>query len=321
MQKIIKVDKTVIAVLSNGRSYQRNDITQEQFEVLCEATTDEEIIMIMDTEYGNSLQEVATAKKLISTVQDSEVLIMKEDCVYWSEISMLSLPKELVTSILDAENNNDELRLETYKNFWTLMSLNPDEECRKNLFWFLERNGLVISRCGFFIAYRNAASTSEEGVFTDAHSHTFKIRIGEAVTMNREECDSSQDVTCSRGLHLGARTWLKVNYCGNTGLTCLCNPADVCAVPKLDHYGKLRTCAYLPIDFAKFDSKGDVIPYDAQDGFDCSYVTKVIYEGLMGTEEDSDYQIIIPEIPEITKESMADRLLDIARECIVNREI
>lgn len=102
---------------------------------------------------------------------------------------------------------------------------------------------------------------------------------------------------------------------------CLCNPADVVAVPPLDDYGKLRTCAYLPIEKAEFDVGGDVIPFKANDGFDCSYVTKVIYEGLMGTEEDSSYKIEIPEVPGINKENISDKLLGIAMKCITERQV
>lgn len=102
---------------------------------------------------------------------------------------------------------------------------------------------------------------------------------------------------------------------------CLCNPADVVAVPPLDDYGKLRTCAYLPIAKAEFDKNGDVIPFKADDGFDCGYVTKVIYEGLMGTEKDSTYRIEIPEVPGINRETISDKLLDIAMKCITDRQI
>lgn len=89
----------------------------------------------------------------------------------------------------------------------------------------------------------------------------------------------------------------------------------------LDNYGKLRTCAYLPIAKAEFDENDDVIPFDASDGFDCSYVTKVIYEGLMGTEEDSSYKINIPELPGINKENISNKLLDIAMKCIIDRQL
>lgn len=88
-----------------------------------------------------------------------------------------------------------------------------------------------------------------------------------------------------------------------------------------DHYGKLRTCAYLPIAKAKYDDFGKVIPYNAEDGFECEYVPKVIYEGLMGTEKDTNYKLVIPDMPGINKESISNKLLDIARETISHRTV
>ena len=245
---------------------------------------------------------------------------MKGDSVYFKGVSELSLPKELIEAIINAENNDDELKIEAYRNFWTLMSLNPNEECRKNLFWFLTKYDMTIAKCGFFVGYRNVDTTNEEGVYTDHHSHTFRIRIGEMVTMPREKCDCDSNVSCSRGLHCSSVGWLKQNYFGNTGLACLINPADVVAVPHIDDYGKLRTCAYLPIEVIKYDKNDDVIPLDVEDGFDCSYVTKVIYEGITGTE-DSPYKIIIPKVEGINKESIQDKLLDIAMKCVVDRVV
>ena len=93
------------------------------------------------------------------------------------------------------------------------------------------------------------------------------------------------------------------------------------AVPHNSEYGKLRTCAYLPMEIIHYDKNDNVIPLDVEDGFDCSYVTKVIYEGTMGTEQDSTYKIKIPKIPDTTPESLQDKLLEIAKECIVCREL
>ena len=75
------------------------------------------------------------------------------------------------------------------------------------------------------------------------------------------------------------------------------------------------------MEIIHYDENDDVIPLNVEDGFDCSYVTKVIYEGTMGTEEDSTYRINIPEIPGITVGSIQDKLLEIAKECIVCREL
>ena len=172
---------------------------------------------------------------LANNVENSKILVLKGESIYWEEVSQLSLPTEFAKAVINAETNNDQVKLDTYKNFWTLMSLNPDERCRKNLFWFLNKNGLVISKCGFFVAYRNANyhHTEEDGsiVYTDAHTGTTRIKIGEVVTMPREDCDTVQEHVCSCGLHCGSSWWLKRNYFGNNGLVVLVNPADVVAVP------------------------------------------------------------------------------------------
>lgn len=320
MQKVIKIDNKVTVFLENGEVVEK-EVTEDEFKKVVEAQTDEEVLKLLCPEYQKSIESHNNALTLIEKIQKSKLLSMRGDVVYWEEVSCLSVPEELAKAIIKAEEEHNELKISTYRNFWTLMSLNPDERCRKNLFWFLQKYGMTISRCGFFVGYRNVDKTEEENVFTDHHSHTFKIRIGEMVTMDRDKCDTVQENTCSTGLHIGGRGWLKENYFGDTGLACLINPADVVAVPPYDNYGKLRTCAYLPMDIIHYDETSNVIPLDVEDGFDCSYVTKVIYEGTMGTKEDSTYKINIPEIPGITVKSIQDKLLEIAKECIVCREL
>ena len=320
MQKVIKVDNKVTVFLENGEIIEK-EITEDKFKKVVKAQTDEEVLKLLCPEYQKSVELHNNALTLVEKIQKSELLSMRGDVVYWEEVSCLSVPEELVKVIIKAEEEHNELKISTYRNFWTLMSLNPDERCRKNLFWFLQKYGMTISRCGFFVGYRNVDKTKEENVFTDHHSHTFKIRIGEMVTMDRNKCDTVQENTCSTGLHIGGRGWLKKNYYGDIGLACLINPADVVAVPPYDNYGKLRTCAYLPMDIIHYDETSNVIPLNVEDGFDCSYVTKVIYEGTMGTKEDSTYKINIPEIPGTTVESIQDKLLEIAKECIVCREL
>lgn len=323
MQKIIKVDNKVI-VMVNGVTYAR-DCSDELFKQIVNAKDDSEIIKIMNPEYGKQLEKYNKALEFMNKFKDSMLLTMNGDCIYWKEVSGLSVPMELAEAVLNAELNHDETKIETYRNFWTLMSLNTDPECRKNLFWFLNRNGLKLSKQGFFVAYRNVVpnGVDEDGneVFTDYHSHTTVIKIGEMVTIPRESCDCDSNVECSRGLHLASRTWLNKNYFGSVGMVCLCNPADVVAVPYDSLYGKLRTCAYLPIEKLEYGEDNKPIPYPAEDGFDCSYITKVIYEGLMGTEEDSTYKIEIPEAPEINKVNISDKLLDIAMKCITEKQI
>ena len=236
MQKIIRFNNTVIAILSNGSSYQREDLSDREFNDLMAAKTDDDIIVIMNPEYKNTLKEIQDTKDILDRASNSTRFKVLRDTVYWPEVSMLSVPKELVQVVLDAEDANDEVLIETYRNFWTLMCLNPNEECRHNLYWFLTKWGMKISRSGFFVAYRNVdifnkGTTLEDTVFTDHYSHTFRIKIGEMVTLERDKCDCDSNVSCSKGLHLGGQDWLNKNYFGQQGLVCLCNPAEVVAVP------------------------------------------------------------------------------------------
>ena len=320
MQKVIKVDNKVTVLLENGDFVER-EITDEKFKKILEAQSDDEVLRILCPEYQEIIDSRNKALSMVEKLRQSKLLRVKNDTIYWDNVSSLSVPVELAEAIVDAELEHNDLKISTYRNFWTLMSLNPDDRCRKNLFWFLQRYGMTISKCGFFVGYRNVDKTDEENVFTDRHSHKFRIKVGEMVTMDRNKCDTIQENTCSTGLHIGGKGWLKRNYYGDTGLACLVNPADVVAVPPLDNYGKLRTCAYLPMEIIHYDENDDVIPLNVEDGFDCSYVTKVIYEGTMGTEEDSTYRINIPQLPGTTVESIQDKLLEIAKDCIVNRKL
>lgn len=320
MQKVIKVDNKVTVLLENGDFVER-EITDEKFKKILEAQSDDEVLRILCPEYQEIVDSRNKALSMVEKLRQSKLLRVKNDTIYWDNVSSLSIPVELAEAIVDAELEHNDLKISTYRNFWTLMSLNPSEECRKNLYWFLQLHGLKLAKCGFFVAYRNVDTTKEKGVYTDHHSHSTRIEIGEMVTIPREECDCNSNNECSRGLHCASVKWLKKNYFGDVGLACLVNPADVVAVPHNSEYGKLRTCAYLPMDIIHYDKNDNVIPLDVEDGFDCSYVTKVIYEGTMGTKEDSTYKINIPEIPGITVESIQDKLLEIAKECIVCREL
>lgn len=321
MQKIIKADNVVTVILSNGNIIESEVKSKEDFTKIVGAKTDEEVIEVLCPDYAEKMETRNKVLSIVEKLRQSKILRVTNNVIYWDNVSSLSVPQDLAEAIVDAEVTHNDLKLTTYRNFWTLMSLNPNEECRKNLFWFLQRYGMTIAKCGFFVGYRNVSTTNKEDVYTDYHSRTTVIKKGEMVTMARSKCDPVQEHTCSSGLHIGGKGWLKKNYFGNVGFACLVNPADVVAVPPLDDYGKLRTCAYLPMETINYDENDNVIPLNVEDGFDCSYVTKVIYEGIMGTEKDSTYKINIPELPGTSSESIQDKLLEIAKNCIVNREL
>jgi hypothetical protein len=285
MKTLIKNGNSVIAVLDNGTMLQNNNCDDAMFKTLRTAS-DEEALRILFPQYEESLEKRAEVEELFDKVKKSQLLSSKGTSIYWLAVSELSMPEDLVKKVLHAEENGNEAALESYKNFWTLLSLNPDERVRQNLFWFLSRWGMRISKTGLFVGYRNvdvadkggiaiydqklcdfvkteyesvvacgddpnelfvyndgygwasrthdtsddpddedydgpywdddynlaelynefkavrfkAKNIGDDTVFTDHHSHTFKIKIGEMVTMPREKCNCDSDVSCTRGL-------------------------------------------------------------------------------------------------------------------------
>lgn len=393
--KVIKNGGSIIVVTDDGNILHKEGCTNEMFEEIKRTSDKNRLLFLMVDNYKGIISKRIEVDDYLNRVKDSSLLMQKNNSIYWDGVSELSMPETLVNAVIQAEKEGDKEALEAYRNFWVLMSLNPDPECRKNLFWFLERWGMKIAKCGMFIGYRNVdikeegcvttysqelcdfavnhyerlraqkKGTShyivvdagnnklsllklnpEEGVdaprgakvynlkdlyaelkavnflvknigndtvYTDHHSHSFTIKVGEVVSMPREETDSDSNVSCSRGLHIGGLGWLKQCYFGTQGLVCLVNPAKVVAVPHIDNYGKLRTCEYLPIALVDYDETGNVIPYNVQDGFESKWVTDMLYEGKLNTEEKAAYAVEIPDIPELNKTIVDDNLLAIAR--------
>ena len=330
--RVIRCNQSLTVVLSEGRIIQTNACDDELFKKvkkLNEEGNEFEVINLLIPETEDETINNVRLIKFWNDVENTSVLTQQDGAVYWKSVSALSMPMSFAEKIMKAEQNNDKVKLEAYKNFWTLLSLNPDAIVRQNLFKFLEKWGMVITKSGLFVGYRNAdiyreGNQYEGTIFTDHHSGTTRIMIGHMVTLPREECDSDSSVSCSRGLHIGGTSWLQQNYYGGHGLVCLVNPVDVVAVPWHDEeYGKLRTCAYLPIAKAEYDDNGYIKPFRTDSGFEEPFVPAILYDGITATEASATYKIPIPKSIDNTVcsyESVSDRILNIARQYMKNKQ-
>ena len=323
---------------SDGSFYSTNDCTDDIWDFITANQDDEAKVKKEFTS-----EDIYSGKVLLEKVQKSKILTLRGASVYMESVSELSIPEDFVANIIKAEEAEDTAELQKFKNFWTLVSLNPDSRVRNNLFWFIRKWDMQITESGLIIAYRNAdikeeAKWSTENVktiintyyeqkclnknnpyetmveiqgtmynlgeaydevvnggnspvYTDQHSHSTEIRLGQPVRIPREECDANQEHSCSRGLHTGAKGWLKQNYFGSVGLMVLVNPAYVVAVPTIDDYGKMRTCEYFPIAIIDFDDNGDIIEktYSLHD--DVAYLQNLQYEGTINNIDVDNYEL------------------------------
>mgnify|MGYP000586754572 CR=1 FL=1 len=377
--KIIRIKNNLTVILEDGVALTNSSCTDELYRKVVASQSDEGAVrMLLMPEYAKNKEEIERKIDMVDNMSESEYLSVINNGIYIKSISDLTLPEDLATAIWEAEKSGDVDLLTTYLNFWTLTCLNPDAAARTNLFWFLNRYGMTISRSGLFVAYRNVVlkhegteldgawtkfitdsftkvrhrllkqpkdfylgedefgdkvctadedelesvkgnlaelynSLSDEKtapVYTDGYTKTFTIRIGEAITMPREDCDTNHNNTCSRGLHVAGKSWLTSNYFGDTGLRVLVNPSDVVAVPPQDNYGKMRVCAYYPVAVVEFEN-GSIVDEPIANGFEDNFMDMICYVGEMSSNDTNNYKLNIPSIPEISRVKIIERFDDI----------
>jgi hypothetical protein len=177
--KIIRLRKSLTVILNDGTILTVTDCTDTMYNEVVENQEDEKKVRCLlvpefckqEAEFQEKIQEVEEVKTFIEEVKEKNDIFTYEDGkVYIKSISDLTVPQDLVRAInaaigTETKKGNPEL-LQSYLNFWTLASLNPDAEARKNLFWFLNKYGMKISKSGLFVAYRNVVVKDKRDVPT-----------------------------------------------------------------------------------------------------------------------------------------------------------
>lgn len=284
MINIIKTSKFVSVTLDDGSVLVKDDTSQEFVASIMGAANDDIIRNLFSPQTKVSKQLNSFVK---GEFESNYIELRDGNRAIIPSISEITVPQDFVNAILDAETNGDKILLETYLNFWTLVSLNPDAAVRKNIFWYIKKWDVKLTHSGLLIAYRNVDSldtdisaeakwqhervtgdylkvkgqkkspknfhyeiiggegeelkynlvdgkkqeakgiawkllpnlafdgktldtlyteaisnTKKSIVYTDHHTHTFTIKIGQPVSMPRESVDANQENECSAGLYV-----------------------------------------------------------------------------------------------------------------------
>lgn len=159
--KIIRVQNNLIVVLSDGTVINNSDCTDDLYNSIINSDDEEFVRDLLLPKFKEAKVEYDTKMDLLNNVSKSNYLSVEGASIYLREVSELSLPEDLAMAIYNAEMAGDEETLSSYINFWTLASMNPDSRARTNLFWFLKKYGMTISKSGLFVAYRNVELKKE----------------------------------------------------------------------------------------------------------------------------------------------------------------
>lgn len=244
----------------------------------------------------DSIEDALDTKVLSTFAKNTEFSIDTEGRLYLKGIDK-PIPQKLSDYMRKAMEQG--ITLTPYINFWKNLVLNPDPACIGDLFSFLEHNGHPITKNGYFLAYKavevkrrfdkttgkevktieyNEETGNEvkqpftqELVYTSIHKgpHGDVIKVGEPVTMPREECDNNPYQTCSHGLHVGSMAYVKDFGLGENSavLEVLINPRNVVAIPADYNNTKMRVCEYYVLSISNGENssvylESDYINYD-----------------------------------------------------------
>src|SRR5574344_2370663 len=156
IKNIFRLKTELVVTLGDSTEYKSNSCTDELYEKVLTVQKSKKSNEVMKTMLDKIFYpKQAAEKENYERIKKSSILTIVGNSAYIPSISKLSVPQLLADKIVEAEANNDEDAITAYKNFWTLLSLNPNEKVRDNLLWFLNKWGMSICKSGLFVAYRN----------------------------------------------------------------------------------------------------------------------------------------------------------------------
>ena len=158
--------------------------------------------------------------------------------------------------------------------------------------------------------------SEDSNEFTDNYTKSMTIKLGIPVKIERNKCDEDSNNECSRGLHLSHKNWSSLENFGDTTIMCLCNPANVVAVPKRGSYNKIRTCEYFPVEIVERTDEGKIIE-KVNDGDVLTYFD-ISYDGVINNKDASAFQLKIPKYPGLNSDKVIENL-EHARSVIKNK--
>lgn len=194
---MFKQKNNVVIILDDNSKIIKNNCTEEEIEKVKKAIAlgdIDEIYDIMSPKRKEFEEEVKFQKQIIKFIESSKYITIKGDSCYLESVCALSLPPSFVKAFIKAEKEGDERKIQSFINFWTLCSQNPDERARNNMFWFLEKYGLSITQSGLFVGYRNVVVKKEGELFNLKDSKT----ISNLYINLKFEGKNAEDITLYR---------------------------------------------------------------------------------------------------------------------------
>ena len=193
--------------------------------------TNDEFEIIKSSDYH---EEVTNAL----VVTENQLKIKNGKCYYKGKV----VPDTLYKTLSECQHKK---KGDNIVKFTDLLLQNPDEYVIEQIYPFLVHNDIEIDENGFIIAYKKVNDN-----YKDFRTNSFDNSIGSVVKEDRDVMDTNPQNTCSKGLHVGSRSYISKMYPSGLLVACRVNPKDVVSVPVDYNGGKCRVCEYTVISDA-----------------------------------------------------------------------
>lgn len=227
-----------IAVVVNNKSYQvdaRNKALYDSVKELLKAKNYDAIPDTIDR-----LSGLIKKVEAQPAVKDDARITLRNRRVYLTDAAGVEhrLDGYEITKLLEISEQGFDIQ--PLANFAKRVRQNPSETVRARLYAFMEHGQLPLTEDGSFIAYKVV-----RGNFKDKHSGRFDNSPGKYVSMPRSQVNDNDAVTCSTGLHVCSKDYIRSFRSGDDKLiACLVAPEHVVSIPVDYNNTKMRTEAY-----------------------------------------------------------------------------
>jgi hypothetical protein len=195
---------------------------------------------LINGEDESVLEPLLSIPKAIEQFTGGDVLVKGGKLFYKG----FEVKGSLAKLILGFSSEGKDKAAEPFKAFLANAFSNPDPRAATDLYDWVVNSELPITPDGHILAWK-AVRDDYLSIHSGARTPQFNHKPGNTVEMDRTECDSNPNQTCSTGLHFCSASYLS-NYAGggHRVVAVKINPADVVAFPKDYGWSKGRACRY-----------------------------------------------------------------------------
>lgn len=185
-------------------------------------------------ENPNAIEDALSLGSALSTWSKGQFSLSGGKILYKNDAIPSALSQRIMQAVSQGINPDSFLR------FYERLAKNPSSRSERQLFSFLEHQGIPIQEDGTILAYKAVRKD-----YKDHWTGTVDNRVGVVNEMPRNRISDDPNVACDFGFHVGALDYARSYHHGESIMViCRVDPADVVCIPYDSHQQKMRVCRY-----------------------------------------------------------------------------